>query len=122
MRNEYALITGASSGIGLEYARQLAAEGYNLILVGNQADENCRVAESLASQYGVCTLPIYADLAREGAAEELFARVGELPIEVLISNAGMLLFSTLAHTPDLAATSARQKDGREGLAWCSAAR
>ena len=98
MRNEYALITGASSGIGLEYARQLAAEGYNLILVGNQADENCRVAESLASQYGVRTLPIYADLAREGAAEELFARVGELPVEVLISNAGMLLFSTLAHT------------------------
>ncbi|MBR0332442.1 MAG: SDR family NAD(P)-dependent oxidoreductase, partial [Alistipes sp.] len=99
MRNEYALITGASSGIGLEYARQLAAEGYNLILVGNQADENCRVAESLASQYGVRTLPIYADLAREGAAEELYARVGELPVEVLISNAGMLLFSTLAHTP-----------------------
>ena len=98
MRNEYALITGASSGIGLEYARQLAAEGYNLILVGNQSDENCRVAERLATQYGVHTLPIYADLARQGAAEEVYARVKEMDVSVLISNAGMLLFSTLART------------------------
>lgn len=100
MRNDYALITGASSGMGLEYARQLAAEGYNLIIVSNQADANLRVAKALRSEYGVRVEALYADLSRAEAAHQVYERVVEWGVEVsvLISNAGMLLFSTLART------------------------
>ena len=97
MGNEYALITGASSGIGLEYARALAAKGYNLILVGNRADDNCRVAEALHSEYGIDALSVYADLTRREAARDVYDYVKGrgLQVDILINNAGMLLFSTL---------------------------
>lgn len=96
----YALITGASSGIGLEYARQLAAKGYNLVIVSNREEENCRVASELTAQYGIETLPLYADLAQADAAQQLYDWCHErnLEIEILVNNAGMLLFSTLEHT------------------------
>lgn len=100
MRNDYALITGASSGIGLEYARQLARVGYNIILVSNRAEENRFAAERIASEYGVRAEALYADLTTQGAARELYERVMAMDVEVsvLINNAGMLLFSTLRRT------------------------
>ena len=93
----YALITGATSGMGLEYARSLAAEGYGVIVVSNRADENVAVAESLKAQYGVAAEPLYADLARPAAAQEIYDYVVQkgLQVDILISNAGMLLFSQL---------------------------
>ena len=97
---KYALITGASSGIGLEYARQLAAEGWNLIVVSNRAEENVRVAKELSRQYGVAVEPLYADLTENDSAEKIYDHVQSLgaEVEVLINNAGMLLFSTLCKT------------------------
>lgn len=98
---KYALITGASSGIGLEYARQLAAKGWNLVVVSNRAEENERVAAELSSQYGVTVEPLFADLTEADAAEKIFAYTQErgIEVEVLINNAGMLLFSQLVNTP-----------------------
>ncbi len=100
MRNDYALITGASSGIGLEYARQLARVGYNIILVSNRDEENRLAAEHIASEYGVRAEALYADLTTQGAAREVYECVGAMGVEVsvLINNAGMLLFSTLGRT------------------------
>lgn len=97
----YALITGGSSGIGREYARELAAAGWNLIIVSNRKEDNLRVAEELSSQYGVVVEPLYADLTDADAAEKIYDHVQEMGIEVevLINNAGMLLFSKLEHTP-----------------------
>lgn len=97
----YALITGASSGIGLQYARQLASRGYNIMVVSNDAEQNECVAESLHREFGVEAKAIYCDLAQADAAERLYAeaeRIGK--VEVFVNNAGMLLFSTLERTPE----------------------
>ena len=49
----YALVTGGSSGIGEQYVRQLAAEGRNVVVVSNRDEENRRVAEAAAAEFGV---------------------------------------------------------------------
>lgn len=96
----YALITGASSGIGRHYALQLAERGYNIIAVSNQPMELEAVVEELTSRYGVEAHSMCVDLAAEGAALDLFTRCKAegWDVEILVCNAGMLLFSTLANT------------------------
>ena len=96
----YALITGASSGIGLEYARQLAEKGHNLVIVSNRQEDNERVASEIAERYGVVALPLYADLSHPNSAQQIYdwCRGHEVEVDILINNAGMLLFSTLVHT------------------------
>ena len=96
----YALITGASSGIGLQYARQLASRGYNIMVVSNDAEQNECVAESLHREFGVEAKAIYCDLAQPDAAESLYVEAESIgKVEVFVNNAGMLLFSQLANTP-----------------------
>lgn len=90
----WALVTGGSSGMGLEYARQLASKGYDLLLVSNQQEELPRVAAELHERYPVQVQTRYQNLATEQAADELFACCQEknMEIEVLINNAGMFFF------------------------------
>lgn len=97
----YALVTGASSGIGEAYARRLADEGWNVVIVSERAAENERVARELSARCGVETLPLTVDLTEPDAARRIFDRVQAegLRIDVLINNAGMLLFNRLTHTP-----------------------
>lgn len=94
-----ALITGGSSGMGLEYARQLAAKGHDLLLVSNQQEELTKAAEQLSQTYGVDVISRYQDLAVETAAEELFSfcREENLQIDILINNAGMFFFEELSN-------------------------
>ncbi|MBQ5914836.1 MAG: SDR family NAD(P)-dependent oxidoreductase, partial [Alistipes sp.] len=96
----YALVTGASSGMGEVFAKELAKAGYDILVVSNREAENCRVCEQLTREYGVDAIPIYSDLTTASAAEELFAHVQRLglQIEVLVSNAGVLLFSQMQYT------------------------
>lgn len=92
-----ALITGGGSGIGLEYARQLAALGYNLALVSNRWEELSLAQAELSMEFGVKVQTLYADLARHGAAAEVVAwcdREGIVPI-VLVNNAGMFFMEYL---------------------------
>lgn len=94
-----ALITGGSSGMGLEYARQLVQIGCDLLLVSNQKEELEKVAKDLKTDE-IQVIPHYQDLAIETAAEELFAfcQAENLQIDILINNAGMFFFEEL--TPD----------------------
>ena len=82
--------------MGLEYARQLAEIGCNLLLVSNQKEELEKVASDLKTNE-IQVLPHYQNLATETAAEELFAfcQDGNQQIDILINNAGMFFFEEL---------------------------
>ena len=93
-----ALITGGSSGMGLEFARQLAGRGYDLILVSNRQDELDAAAESLHAQFPVKVTTHFQDLAQTDSADQLYAwcveEAGILP-DILFNDAGMFFFKEL---------------------------
>ena len=92
-----ALITGGSSGMGLEYARQLAEIGCDLLLVSNQKEELEKVAEAMRQGREIQVISHYQDLSTETAAEELLAycQTENLQVDILINNAGMFFFEEL---------------------------
>ncbi|MBR5197005.1 MAG: SDR family NAD(P)-dependent oxidoreductase [Alistipes sp.] len=96
----YALITGASSGIGLCYAKELANRGYNIVAVSNQEEQLKIVESELRTSYGVEVLTLCKDLTDRNAPLEIYNETegAGLEVEILICNAGMLLFSTLTNT------------------------
>lgn len=85
-----ALITGASAGLGAEFARQLAGRGCDLVLVARRRDKLESLAAELASARGVAVAVIAADLADSQAPESIQATLEELDIQVdyLVNNAG----------------------------------
>lgn len=93
----WALVTGASSGMGLIYADRLAAQGYDMLLVSNQEKELNETADRLVAKYGVHAIPRFQDLAVRDAADLLysFCQLQAIEIDVLINNAGMFFFKEL---------------------------
>ena len=87
----FALITGASSGIGLEFARQLGKKGYNLLIVSNEALIHARVDELRTAYPTLQVMALERDLSQQAAARELYeyTHAQGLEIEVLINNAGV---------------------------------
>jgi len=86
----FALVTGASAGIGAEFARQLANEGAGLVLTARRADRLEALAAELRERHGVEVHCIPCDLADPRAPQQLFdecARRG-LAVDVLVNNAG----------------------------------
>ncbi|QTX03423.1 SDR family NAD(P)-dependent oxidoreductase [Agromyces archimandritae] len=85
-----ALITGASSGLGVEFARNLAATGADLVLVGRDRDALDAVAEEVRSRHGIRTEVLPADLVKPDELARVEARVAdrEHPIDLLVNNAG----------------------------------
>ena len=95
----YALITGASSGIGEEFARQLAAKGWSLILVARTQDQLEKVrGELMSAHMGIDVVAIPLDLTVTSAPADLFQRTqaARLDVELLINNAGFGAFAEFA--------------------------
>jgi len=86
----YALVTGASSGIGECFARALAAQRRNVVLVARSAEKLRALAAELQSKLGILAEPWSADLSEPGAGIRLAGLLGERgwDIDLLINNAG----------------------------------
>jgi len=89
-----ALITGASSGIGMEFARQLATRDYNLIITGRRADRLNALKESLPTDVEI----IIADLNDETACFDFLDKVKDKDIDLFINNAGFGLAGSFLET------------------------
>lgn len=89
-RNKYALITGATSGIGYELAKLFAKDSYNLILVARSEDRLQEVTDKLKNEYSVEVTPLAKDLFDPSAAAEIYATTKEMNIsvDVLVNDAG----------------------------------
>lgn len=95
-----ALITGASSGIGLELARLFAADGYGLVLVARSRGKLEQLASELGTQFGVSTTVLAADLSEVSAADQVVEQLaqGGIAIDVLVNNAGFGHFGAFAES------------------------
>lgn len=86
----YALITGATSGIGYELAKLFAEDGYNLVIVSRTEEDLQKCSSELSSQYGVTVVPIAKDLFQPNAGFELYDQVKQqgITVNVLVNDAG----------------------------------
>ena len=89
-----ALITGASSGIGLDMARYLATKKYELILVARDKEKLEKIQESLPTKVTI----VVADLSNEQKVKELYVLTKKEKIDVLINNAGFGLCGEFTET------------------------
>jgi uncharacterized protein len=102
-KGQRALVTGASSGIGAVFARELASRGSDLVLVARSRDKLASLADELRASYGVAADAVVADLAKPSAADELAAELRDSApqIDILVNNAGFGLHALL-HQADAA--------------------
>jgi len=84
----WALVTGASAGIGAEFAKQLASLGMHLVLVARREQRLNDLANELREKYKIDARAVPADLARQNFADTLRAATSSLEIGLLINNAG----------------------------------
>ena len=85
---DWALVTGASAGIGEEFCRQLAEKGMNIILVARRGDRLKELGEELSLNFGVSTREVPMDLILPDAAEKIDNAVADLEVGLLVNNAG----------------------------------
>jgi short-subunit dehydrogenase len=98
--DRWALITGASSGIGLEFAHRLAARGMHLVLTARRQEKLDELAADLLTRHGTKTEVVVLDLSEPNAPRKLYDEIKSrgLEIELLINNAGFSVVSDVATT------------------------
>lgn len=94
--NKFSLITGASSGIGLELAKLMAMHGHNLLIVARNKPVLDKVAKQLSEQYDVEVTPLTLDLSEPNSAEDVYDwAMKQGDVEILVNNAGFGDYSNL---------------------------
>lgn len=101
IRGKLAVVTGASSGIGLCFSRELAGRGCNLLMVSNQRQELEACASEISAKHGVAAYTLHIDLTAPGASEEITGWLdrNRLVADYLINNAGIFSFQPVADMP-----------------------
>lgn len=99
MTSKWALVTGASAGIGFEFAKLLASQNHNLVLVARDENRLKAIAKDLKSQYGIKCEVLVADLTKKKPLEKVAKRISqpEKRIEVLINNAGFSVNQSISN-------------------------
>jgi hypothetical protein len=89
-RKQTALITGATSGFGYEFAKRFAADGYNLVLVARRQEKLAEIARELRDTHDIFVKVIALDLSKKKSPKEVFEKlqVADIKIDVLVNNAG----------------------------------
>jgi len=95
----WALVTGASSGMGAEYAKQLAAGGLNVVLVARRGDRLKALARGLSSQHEIETKAVVADLTTENGLGATLEQTEGLEVGLLVNNAGIEDSGRFLQTP-----------------------
>ena len=101
LKGRYALVTGASSGLGVDFARNLAARGCNVILVARREDLLRSLQQELIGQYGVDVQVVPLDLTAPDAPQSLYDWTKEhgTVVDILINNAGFGLYGPFVEIP-----------------------
>ena len=101
LNSKWALVTGASSGFGIQFARLLAARKANLVLVARRTEPMERLAAELREKHGVVIAIEGMDLARPGAGTELKARLDArgVSVDILVNNAGYGWYGSFIEQP-----------------------
>jgi short-subunit dehydrogenase len=94
--SKLALVTGASSGIGKAFAQRLAADGYDLVVVGRRLD---RLEELTASLANVTVEPLAADLSTDEGIDAVADACASQPLTMLVNNAGVAHYMPIAELP-----------------------
>lgn len=99
-KDRWALVTGASAGLGAQMADALARRGTNLVLTARRSDRLDALATRLTAEHGVATRTVTADLALPGEAARVWAEANaRSPIDLLINNAGFGAQGTFHEVP-----------------------
>jgi len=94
-----ALVTGGASGLGYEFAVLLAQDSHNLILIDIDSNKLSETKKELESKYSIKVTTLTKYLSIQNISEEIFEEIDEIPIDVLINNAGIALMNHLVFTP-----------------------
>ena len=96
--HDWVLITGASSGIGLELARRFAADRFNLILVARNETRLRELADQLRAENGIETKIFAQDLSEPDSAKAVFESVKDISVSMLVNNAGLGFYGAFAQS------------------------